>query len=169
MSMMWGNQQVMFPPGFGCCCGCCPPQQNWPGIVGVTDGSNAAPGYVGEFVTGSSSLISFPATGTITTSASVITLTAGDWDLHGWISDFTAAVGGVHANLNPIPPGMSNDMTGLLGLGSGVHATSWVNMTGARANFATTTTLTWTIFIDNSVAGSTAGTCAMHVEARRRR
>jgi hypothetical protein len=60
---------------------------NQPNIVGVTDGSNAAAGSVGEFV--SSTVLTGAAvsltTGTTANVAS-ISLTAGDWDIRGVVA-----------------------------------------------------------------------------------
>jgi hypothetical protein len=60
---------------------------NQPNIVGVTDGSNAAAGSVGEFV--SSTVLTGAAvsltTGT-TANVTSISLTAGDWDIRGVVA-----------------------------------------------------------------------------------
>ena len=50
-------------------------------IKGVTDGSSAAAGYVGELISASASNVSSP--NNVATNIASITLTAGDWDLWG--------------------------------------------------------------------------------------
>lgn len=52
-----------------------------PNIVGVTAGSDAAAGSVGEHVTASASAVSM--TTDVTSNVGSITLTAGDWDVFG--------------------------------------------------------------------------------------
>ena len=57
-----------------------------PGIIGVTDGSNATAGTVGEYI---SSTVNAPSSGlTNSTTATItsISLTAGDWDVSGVFS-----------------------------------------------------------------------------------
>lgn len=58
---------------------------NQPAIMGVTDGSNAAPGEVGEYVTASGSAITIP---TSATNATLLTtqLTAGVWLIWGGVN-----------------------------------------------------------------------------------
>ena len=51
-------------------------------IKGVTDGSNAAAGYVGEYISSNVSSISVSAN--TNTSLTSITLSAGDWDVSGF-------------------------------------------------------------------------------------
>jgi hypothetical protein len=80
------NQQVTFANAIV--------PNNTTGIVGVTDGSNANAGVVGEYV---SAQVSAPTTGATSGSAlnaTSISLTAGDWDVNGTIAfNFAAATG----------------------------------------------------------------------------
>jgi len=55
------------------------------GIQGVTDGSNASAGIVGEYVSSSVSAPSSGLTSGVVTNATSISLTAGDWDVTGLI------------------------------------------------------------------------------------
>ena len=57
------------------------PTINTPSITGVTNGSSAAAGYVGELISASASNVSSP--NNVATNIASITLTAGDWDLWG--------------------------------------------------------------------------------------
>lgn len=53
-----------------------------PNIVGVVDGSNAASGIVGEFISSTITVgITFPSN--VQTNLTFITLTPGDWDVYG--------------------------------------------------------------------------------------
>lgn len=70
---------------YPCACQPCPPYPPpaIPGLRGVTDGSQAKAGQVGEVITQTY-------TGTITTAAptalfQVITLPPGDWDVRSWL------------------------------------------------------------------------------------
>lgn len=60
-------------------------------VQGVTDGSNAAAGNVGEYVTQSASSVTVPHNTTI--NVTQISLTAGDWDVEGFASLSGAAAG----------------------------------------------------------------------------
>ena len=62
------------------------------GIVGTTTNNSAGTGYVGEYVS-ATRLISSPISMTTATPANItsITLTAGDWDVQGWIGTDGAA------------------------------------------------------------------------------
>ena len=59
--------------------------------MGVTDGSNAAPGQVGEVITG------VPTNNQVGAPLNVLTLPAGDWDLGGYINFVGQTFGGVNA------------------------------------------------------------------------
>lgn len=69
-------------------------------IKGVTDGSSASSGYIGEYLTATASSVSV-ATGTVTNIAS-LTLTPGDWDVDGVISVYnsSAAISSLVSGLN---------------------------------------------------------------------
>lgn len=56
-----------------------------PGIVGVTDGSNALAGTVGEYVSSAVSVTTTGATSGTYQNVTSISLTAGDWDVWGSI------------------------------------------------------------------------------------
>lgn len=76
-------------------------------LVGITDGSNAAPGQVGEVISvlvPNNTPVAFPADGGWYSIASVM-LTPGDWDCHG----------GARININNLTPSLitQNMMGGL--------------------------------------------------------
>ena len=58
------------------------------GIVGTTTNNNAASGYVGEVITGSSAGVSL--TSNVNTDIISISLSAGDWDVYGYVNADTA-------------------------------------------------------------------------------
>lgn len=67
-----------------------------PNIVGVANGSNAAAGSVGEYVTATGTAVSM--TNATPTNVTSISLTAGDWDVFGNVQ-FIAAASTVIVNM----------------------------------------------------------------------
>lgn len=77
--------------------------------LGVTDGSNAAPGHIGEYLmfTTTATYAAYP---TVTDkNVTLGTLGAGDW-LCFLTTAFTTAVGTAATYLDPVPSGFSNGM-----------------------------------------------------------
>lgn len=141
-----------------------------PPITGITDGSNVAPGQVGEFMhfEASFAYAGYPNTTNVTLTMGI--LTPGDWDLWASMSPSTF-VGGGQMGLSPVPTGMSNAMGGNQGAVSatGTEATTIISMP-ARGNFIVPTTMSLQCYIFNgSVTGLTNGNCSVTMEARRRR
>lgn len=141
-------------------------------LTGVTDGSNAKPGEVGEFFHAEANVAygAYPAVTNTTVSVTVVP--PGDWDL--WASFNTqGGVGLILVNLAPAPSGISNQMIGFGTFGT-VGAMSYegavlINMS-ARGNFTVPTLLPFSVHIDNSQdTGLLAGSGIMMVEGRRRR
>lgn len=104
-------------------------------IIGVTDGSNAAPGQVGEYLV-SQQTFGIGASGGITAVVS-LSLTPGDWDVSGnaafsWVSGNIAtnilASVGIHTTSAVMPSGVF--------LGADGSAQLW--MTGQNSNEAPT-------------------------------
>jgi hypothetical protein len=141
-------------------------------VKGVVDGSNAPPGYVGEFISAQVN-VPFAANPAVTSvTVPTITLTAGDWDV--WCGmEITTAVGAIYMYLNPQPPGVNTNMAAVLGVSfSGVAATEGLYplCIPGRALLTTPTLLSWYVRIDQSLtAGLAAGTGYLIVGARRRR
>jgi hypothetical protein len=86
------------------------PTINTPSITGVTNGSNAAAGAVGEFVSSAVTQASAVSTanGAYTTVTS-ISLTAGDWDVEGMVTTYESAatvtgrIAGINTTAGTIP------------------------------------------------------------------
>jgi hypothetical protein len=139
-------------------------------MQGVTDGSDAKPGMIGEFVslTGSMSYAANPAVTQQIVSVGV--LSPGDWQITSWLGA-TTPVGLAEFSLSPTPAGVSNSMLGISWqVVSGV-ATSQdltINSTQARGSFTVPTLLPFSITINQSTAtGLLAGTAILTVQARR--
>ncbi|HEY2616155.1 MAG TPA: hypothetical protein VGI78_02345 [Acetobacteraceae bacterium] len=120
--------------------------------VGVTDGSDATAGQIGEYMTATGSGVAL-ATGVLATIAT-ITLTAGDWDVTGNVG-FTAAAG-THAYFGVGIDGMDTLTTATFPAAAmnqsmnasvrrySVTASTAVNLV-AQASFTSTVTASGTI------------------------
>lgn len=142
-------------------------------IIGVVDGSDAAPGEVGEFLTavGSFAYAAGTVSGTTSTGTiNLITMPPGDWDLTVSAS-FTNVITAAVFYLNPpTPTGMSNSMAGLNAdyTLAGTEETIIIGQC-ARGSFAVTTNLTFFVQVYNQSQSEPAGTMDIRIEARRRR
>lgn len=147
-------------------------------IVGVVDGSDAAPGEVGEFLSmdGFGTYAAYP-TATVGTIP-MLNMPPGDWDM--WVSAlFSSDIGGAFFQVPaPLPSRLSNSMAGYMALAAAVGlAGSTTPVEGvivigitARGSFAVTTPINFTFRVDQSDNTSLpAGTIQLHMEARRRR
>jgi hypothetical protein len=138
---------------------------------GITDGSNARQGEVGEYVTGSATFNYAAAPATSTGVVVPLVLQPGDWDISGFIL-FSTLVGGSSAMLTPMPAGFSNDMLGTIDLGatpSTAGLLSVLQLSTVRANVTVPTPLALTLTVFQDVAGYTAGFATVTTEARRMR
>ena len=143
-------------------------------IVGVVDGSDAAPGEVGEFIhmTGTFAYaagvdgLGTTSTGTI----DLINVVPGDWDFTVSAS-FTTLISSALFFLNPLPTGMSNNMFGLNGNFTmpGEGETAVIIGTAARGSFAVNTMLVFEVQVFQDAAILPAGTMTLRIEGRRRR
>lgn len=147
-------------------------------IIGVTDGSDAAPGQVGEFLHGVTQIATSPGV-TVLTTVSPLTVPAGDWDL--WASMYLSDTSGIYDSqnhvaragvsafwLNPQPTGVSNQMQAMVGLGASLGNVMDKAITGmpARGSFTASTPLLFRVDIEDP---DTAGFAVLTCEARRRR
>lgn len=148
-------------------------------IVGVIDGSDAAPGEVGEFLTAVAE-VNYAA-GPSTSGPfqiPLINMPPGDWDCTISAS-FTTLIDSAWFILNPQPQGVSNEMYGLMGLfggGSGGAGTPPADLEtviligqSARASFALTTLMNFQVEVYQGTSAGLAGVMALRIECRRRR
>lgn len=169
-----GCQPSPYPQPSSCGCGCPPAAPLFGPIMGVTDGSNAGPGQVGEFLGGQVgfSYAAYPSITNQTVSLTVIP--PGDWDLWAWIW-LSTATSGAFFGLDPAPTGISNNMAGLntfAGAGALDNLSEQILLLGAQArgSFSVPTLLPFVVIIDQSGAtGLPAGTGELAFNARRRR
>jgi collagen type I alpha len=132
--------------------------------TGVTDGSSAPAGYVGEVLSATGTGIAVGASAV--TAIATITLTAGDWDLWGGLSISGGSSGGpVQAYLYPISGG--NSFTPLLCASNIIQTNGFAFMTVGPACISLTGSQAYYLNCGN---GSAAGlTCGGTITARRRR
>jgi hypothetical protein len=113
------------------------------GISGITNGSSASSGYVGEVITASNTAGTSLSTGTITSVIS-ITLSAGDWDVSGYGS--AASTSGtdnltfVQTSLSTSNSAFQFPSTGFIGTPAPVYASAY-SIPTQRFNVTTNTTI----------------------------
>lgn len=142
-------------------------------ILGVTDGSNAAPGEVGEFIqlTGQLAYAAYPTNTTGVISLGVIP--PGDWDFDVSVY-YSSFIGGTNFILSPGPAGISNGMAGISAELSFTTPGTFENVLvigqAARGSFAVPSLMAFGIQVNQGQAsGLAAGTATMYLEARRAR
>lgn len=138
-------------------------------LMGVTDGSDAAPGIVGEFI---QTAPSFNISGALAANNTVVAavLAPGDWDCQAGIYP-GAGMKGLSMQLSPQPVGVSNAMTGTAGDLSAITVdTSYLLLISlaARALVSVPTQMTFNV-LSNFLAAGSAATATMVFSARRRR
>lgn len=141
--------------------------------LGVTDGSNAQAGQVGEFITGSSQFSNPGYPNIMDTSVSPLIIPAGDWDITATMFlDPMDGVDSMSFKLNPVPQGISNDMYNAAWTeGDAPVAVASHMVSIARGSFSIPTTLTFAININQHYTTElTAGLMTtLRIEARRMR
>jgi len=136
-----------------------------PGIIGVTDGSNATAGTVGEYIDSYASGTTVSGSPTTMTS---ISLTAGDWDVSGAVnyngnSTPTYVQGGIGTTTNSF----SGTSTGKTVLASGTNTTAGTGSV-LIPRFRVSITTTTTYYLVGQLS-STSQTCQGYISARRMR
>ena len=142
-------------------------------IIGVVDGSDAAPGEVGEFLTmtGTFNYGAGTASGAgFTGQIALLNVPPGDWDFTVSAS-YSNLISSSLFFLNPQPTGVSNEMFGLNGNFTFPGEAEDVVIIGqsARGSFAVPTLLSFEVQVYQSSTALPAGVMTMRVEARRRR
>ena len=123
-------------------------------LTGVTDGSNAASGVVGEYI---DSYVSSVTVNTTATNLTSITLTAGDWDIYG-----NAQINGGTVGASNMTMGISTTTASFSGtnLAKSAANSSVVSATatgGAVVRFRLNITSTTTYYLNASVNVANAG------------
>ena len=151
-----------------CSCGwqCqpCPPGIRGP-IIGVTDGSKAAPGEVGELIIGTANT-AYPASSlNWNATLSPLVVPPGDWLLTSSMG-FSTMIQGAYFYLSPLPPGISNNMSGQAYTANTTAAEFTLIGTVASLSVSVPTLLPFFVNLDTL---TNAGTAYIQVEGRRMR
>lgn len=130
-------------------------------IQGVTDGSNAPAGYVGEYMTASTTNTSMTSGG-VTAGLAAITLTPGDWDVAGWAvyQNTGGNISGIQSSMSLNSPTMGSETTFLNGLAAQTVAAPVVEQR-FNVTAATTVTIVGAAFFSGTVVASS------YIRARR--
>jgi hypothetical protein len=140
------------------------------GAPAVTNGTNAAPGQIGEVLylvsTGT-----FPNT-LLTQTFTSLVLTPGDWSFQVWIELVAAWTTGAYMMLSPLPPGVRNYMrvvTGALAIGTATLVDTSIVGPIVQANVAQQTpmNISLTTNYDGTATGQPVGTFNCYASARR--
>jgi len=137
------------------------------GRSGVTDGSNAAAGQIGEFITVSNT--ASPVTSGVWTSVAGLILTAGDWDVWGEMA-FSPAAGALSSSVGAGQSTASNTAPNVnggsisLGLTTSSMGVVTMAMPACRWNVTTSTTVWFVALV--SFSGGTMS-CSCVASARR--
>lgn len=136
--------------------------------MGVTNGSNAAAGQVGEFRNFTAPNINFPTT-LQTVSITPGSLPPGDWMVQAY-AFISVPVTGAQMYLNPQPAGVFDSMGASLAV-SGPGAVENVTLVGTitRGNVTVNTPLTFSVSTNNYGSGPSAGYISLRVNAWRMR
>jgi hypothetical protein len=137
-------------------------------IKGVVDGSNAAPGFVGEFLNLSSTIpyAGYPTTTSVTVSTLIVP--PGDWNL--WASaEYSVPIGFLGFNLQALPAGIFGDIRGQVGATAPTASFSGVQGSATRGNFTVPTLLAFNVNVIQGTTGLTAGSMILTVCGRRAR
>lgn len=181
------NWSGSWPPGCSCGCNPCQCGGGWGGLMqcwqdlsqfqqflqcmlsqagpislqGVTDGSDAKPGYIGEFVNFTSGSLSFPTTSN-TQTISIGVLSPGDWDC--WANTTDMDVHDATMTVNPQPTGFSSDM--YVATGSAAELVTLVSPM-VRASLTVPTLVPIQLVTNQFAAAATASGCIIGFSARR--
>jgi hypothetical protein len=140
---------------------------------GITDGSLAAAGAVGEVINSTVSG-AFPVTIATANPVSSLVVTPGDWDVQS-TATLTVTSGttlqGASFLLNPLPTGFSTNMSTIIGnqtVGASPQNALTMSSPVARASVAVPTLMAFTLTTNTTAAGG-SGTWSFFSRARRMR
>jgi hypothetical protein len=134
-------------------------------FTGVTDGSDAKAGQIGEYIIANGNL-SYPASVTTHGSISPLVLPPGDWNVGASLQTSTDTATGAFFYLDPQPTGFSTTMIGWYGAATVSTEFAVVQGIPARASLTVPTLLPFAVGIG---AGPNAGVATLTVQARRAR
>ena len=138
------------------------------GVIGVVDGSDAAPGMVGEYIVNNGSAVAL--TTNVSVNAVSIPLTAGDWDVSGNTSFLPSAVVASQVqcgvtSTSGVMPGIA--AKALVSSGAGNMSVSNLHISPQRFSLTALTTTIYMVVNATFASGTCTGTGC--IRARRMR
>jgi hypothetical protein len=144
-------------------------------LQGVTDGSDAKAGYIGEFMTATVTTPWSIANGVSQTqNISTIVMSPGDWDMFSRL-DIAFPFTNTLFNCSPVPAGMTGDLSGAVGATGMGGVTpiqeTYLIMSGmvSRLNCTVPTLIPMSISIGNVTGAAVSGNTILSVYGRRAR
>jgi hypothetical protein len=135
-------------------------------LQGVTDGSNALAGYIGEWVALSANF-NIPTAAQLGLAVTVGVLAPGDWTCFAY-ANTSVVVTDISFRLVPVPAGFSHSMDGAMGSSANMENLTLIGPP-ARASLTVPTLVSFGLNTNTASAGPSAGTGIMNFEARRSR
>lgn len=132
-------------------------------LLGVTNGSAAQPGQVGEFIN-LSTAVSFPVTASYAQPVTLGVLQPGDWNCWAYLGQSVLTTGS-YMTLNPVPAGFSNVLAQELA-GPGLAEATVLVAPACEALISVPTLIAFTLTTNTGGAG-TAGNATLFFSARR--
>lgn len=136
------------------------------GRWGVTDGSDATPGEIGECLRLVAPDINFPPDANYTVTVTAGTLSPGDWACQAY-AYVDSEVTGAQFYLTPVPPGLSDSMGAVLALQGHENITLVGPL--VRANVTVPTILSFSCSTNNDGPGTAPGVMSVRLNAWRMR
>lgn len=135
-------------------------------LLGVTDGSDAAPGIVGEFLMNNATIPygAYPALTQVTVSTLVVP--PGDWLMFASMSLSSASRNAFYF-LSPLPTGASNAMSAGMWTSNASGDAVFLVSSPARGSFSVPTLLPFSVTINQADPGLPAGNASLGVECVR--
>jgi hypothetical protein len=139
-------------------------------VQGVTDGSVAKPGNIGEFLVASATTAwSIATTTSVNQTVSVLVVPPGDWNVQVQV-DVNFTFSGGFFNLSPVPAGLVGPLSGsIFGGGAAGQSNISMNSNVAQLTVSVPTLLPVYISLLNETAGTVTGNTDTWATARRMR
>jgi len=142
------------------------------GIIGVTDGSSAANGYVGQTVSGNLTFTG-TTTGATVRSVEAIPINAGDWDIYGYVTfsytGTTTSVSTIGASIGTSTTALTDKQNTILLVGATTTLTQANSYSFATPTIRVSVSATTNYYVVIKLPTFSAGTIAVTGSYRGRR
>jgi hypothetical protein len=138
-------------------------------IQGVTDGSDAKAGYIGEYITGQSPFTYTAYPNITTVNLSPLVVSPGDWNLWSF-AGMATEFGAVQYGLSPVPAGVYGGLGAVNSIGGASPVAEYASVMSptTRANVTVPTLLPFTLTVHQDTSSSLpAGNGILYVFGRR--